>query len=112
MNWENRGTALRSVQTPEELEQPYFDALYDTVDDAGVPRADRIAEIDYHLDTNQASPNTAIFERPKVLYNEKNDQWVMWWHSDGRITPGGSTYARSFAAVAVSIWAARMASMS
>ncbi|MCM6762380.1 discoidin domain-containing protein [Rathayibacter sp. ZW T2_19] len=102
LNWENRGTALRSVQAPEELEQPYFDALYDTVDDAGTPRADRIAEIDYHLDTNQTSPNTAIFERPKVLYNEKNDQWVMWWHSDGRITPGGSTYARSMAAVAVS----------
>ncbi|KQQ03866.1 MULTISPECIES: glycoside hydrolase family 43 protein [unclassified Rathayibacter] len=101
-NWENRGTALRSVSTPDDLTAPYFDALYDTVDDAGQPRADRIAELDYHLDTTQSSPNTAIFERPKVLFNEKTGKWVMWWHSDGRTTPGGSTYARSMAGVAVS----------
>jgi hypothetical protein len=101
-NWENEGTALRSVSAPADLEAPYFDALYDTVDDSGAPRADRIAELDYHLDTTQASPNTAIFERPKVLFNEKSGKWVMWWHSDGRTTPGGSTYARSMAGVAVS----------
>ncbi|WP_235021836.1 discoidin domain-containing protein [Rathayibacter sp. VKM Ac-2754] len=101
-NWENRGTALRSVSTPSDLTAPYFDALYDTVDDAGQPRAERIAELDYHLDTTQSSPNTAIFERPKVLFNEATGKWVMWWHSDGRITPGGSTYARSMAGVAVS----------
>ncbi|PPH84402.1 discoidin domain-containing protein [Rathayibacter sp. AY1D5] len=101
-NWENKGTALRSVSAPADLEAPYFDALYDTVDDSGAPRADRIAELDYHLDTTQASPNTAIFERPKVLFNEKTGKWVMWWHSDGRTTPGGSTYARSMAGVAVS----------
>ncbi|NQX16159.1 glycoside hydrolase family 43 protein [Rathayibacter sp. VKM Ac-2857] len=101
-NWENKGVALRSVATPDDLKSPYFDALYDTVDDAGQPRAERIAELDYHLDTTQASPNTAIFERPKVLFNEKTGKWVMWWHSDGRITPGGSTYARSMAGVATS----------
>ncbi|MBF4462917.1 MULTISPECIES: glycoside hydrolase family 43 protein [unclassified Rathayibacter] len=101
-NWVNKGTALRSVSSPDDLKAPYFDALYDTVDDAGQPRASRIAELDYHLDTTQASPNTAIFERPKVLFNAKTGKWVMWWHSDGRITPGGSTYARSMAGVAVS----------
>ena len=36
-----------------------------------------------------------------MLYNDETDKWVMWWHSDGRITPGGSNYARSMAAVAV-----------
>lgn len=101
MNWENLGTALRSISASTELEEPYFDALYDTVDDAGQPRADRIEELNYHLNTTQSADYTAIFERPKVLYNAANDQWVMWWHSDGRITPGGSTYARSMAAVAV-----------
>lgn len=101
-NWENKGTALRSVSTPDDLKAPYFDALYDTVDDAGQPRTDRIAELDYHLDTTQASPNTAIFERPKVLFNEKTGKWVMWWHSDGRTEAGGSTYARSMAGVATS----------
>lgn len=101
VNWTNLGTALRSVASKNELTEPYFDELYDTVDDAGDPRTDRIDEINFHLNTTQAEDYTAIFERPKVLYNAKNDQWVMWWHSDGRTQPGGSTYARSFAAVAV-----------
>lgn len=102
MNWTNLGDVLRTVQTPDELTSPYFDALYDTVDDGGQPRADRIAQLDYHLDTAQSSDHTAIFERPKVLHNERTGQWVMWWHSDGRTEPGGSTYARSMAGVAVS----------
>lgn len=101
VNWTNMGTALRSVAAKSELTEPYFDALYDTVDDAGDPRTARIDELNFHLNTTQAEDYTAIFERPKVLYNAKNDQWVMWWHSDGRTQPGGSTYARSFAAVAV-----------
>ncbi|WP_231915960.1 family 43 glycosylhydrolase [Microbacterium karelineae] len=102
MNWTDEGVALRSVQDPGELESEYFDALYDTVDDAGQPRAERIDELSYHLNTNQDAEYTTIFERPKVLFNEQTGKWVMWWHSDGQITPGGSMYARSMAGVAVS----------
>ncbi|MFI2295884.1 family 43 glycosylhydrolase [Isoptericola sp. NPDC019571] len=101
-NWTDEGVVLRSVSDPSDLESEYFDALYDTVDDAGQPRADRIAELDYHLDTNEAADRTTIFERPKVLYNAATDQWVLWWHSDGQTTSGGSMYARSMAGVAVS----------
>ncbi|WP_157236747.1 glycoside hydrolase family 43 protein [Promicromonospora sukumoe] len=101
-NWTDEGIVLRSVSDAAELESDYFDALYDTVDDAGEPRADRIAELDYHLNTNDAADHTTIFERPKVLYNEATKQWVLWWHSDGQTTPGGSMYARSMAGVAVS----------
>ncbi|GAB6937459.1 glycoside hydrolase family 43 protein [Isoptericola variabilis] len=101
-SWTDEGVVLRSVSDPSELESEYFDALYDTVDDAGQPRADRIAELDYHLDTNEAADRTTIFERPKVLHNEKTGQWVLWWHSDGQTTAGGSMYARSMAGVAVS----------
>lgn len=100
-NWVDQGVVLRSVSDPAELESDYFDALYDTVDDAGRPRADRIAELDHHLDTNEAADLTAIFERPKVLHNEATGQWVLWWHSDGQTTPGGSNYSRSMAGVAV-----------
>jgi len=99
--WTDQGVVLRSVSDPSELEQDYFDDLYDTVDDAGQPRTDRIDELDYHLDTNEAADRTTIFERPKVLHNEKTGQWVLWWHSDGQTTPGGSMYARSMAGVAV-----------
>ena len=24
-----------------------------------------------------------VIERPKVIYNEKNDNYVMWFHADG-----------------------------
>ncbi|PWD51366.1 hypothetical protein C8046_12535 [Serinibacter arcticus] len=101
MNWTNEGTAMRSVSARDELTEPYFDDLYGTLDASGQPDDARIDELNFHLNTTQAEDYTAIFERPKVLYNDATDEWVMWWHSDGRITPGGSTYARSFAAVAV-----------
>ena len=101
LNWTNEGTAMRSVTTRAQLTEPYFDDLYGTLDALGQPDDERIDELNFHLNTTQAEDYTTIFERPKVLYNDATDQWVMWWHSDGRITPGGSTYARSFAAVAV-----------
>jgi chitodextrinase len=101
-NWTFESIALRSVSSASDLTRPYFDALYDTVREDGQPDAERIAQLDYYLNTTQSAEYTAIFERPKVLYNEKNGTWVMWWHADGRTTPGGSTYARSLAAVAVS----------
>ncbi len=101
VNWENLGTALRSISSREDLLTPYFEGLYDTVDGNGQPRTDKIDALAYHLNTQRSADDTAIFERPKVLYNAKNDQWVMWWHADGRIEPGGSTYARSMAGVAV-----------
>ena len=101
-NWIDEGVVLRSVSDAAELETDYFDGLYDTVDDEGRPRAERIAELDYHLNTSDAAAYTTIFERPKVLHNTQTGQWVLWWHSDGQTTPGGSMYARSMAGVAVS----------
>lgn len=102
LNWENLGTALRSISSRDDLLTPYFEELYDTVDDDGQPRDAKIDALAYHLNSQRSADYTAIFERPKVLHNEKTGQWVMWWHADGRIEPGGSTYARSMAAVAVS----------
>ncbi|MEG3615416.1 glycoside hydrolase family 43 protein [Isoptericola haloaureus] len=102
LNWTNEGIALRSVVTASELEDPYFDDLYNTVADDGTVDTARVDELDYYLNSAQASDYTAIFERPKVLYNAQNDTWVMWWHADGQTSVGGSTYSRSMAAVAVS----------
>ena len=102
VNWVDQGVVLRSVSDASELETEYFDALYDTVDDAGQPRTERIAELNYQLNTNDAAEYTTIFERPKVLFNESTGKWVLWWHSDGQTSPGGSMYARSMAGVAVS----------
>ncbi len=103
-NWKNEGVAMRSVTSRDELTTPYFDALYDTVDDSDAPRDDVIDELFYHLNTDGTTGElTAIFERPKVLYNAADETWVMWWHSDGRIEGGGDgTYYRAMAGVAVS----------
>lgn len=108
LNWTNEGVALRSVTDKAELRSDYFDALYDTVDDAGAADQARIDELFYYLNVSQFEADgttprlNAIFERPKALYNAQTHKWVMWWHADGSVTPGGSSYARSFAAVATS----------
>ncbi len=102
MNWTNLGDALRSITTRDDLLTPYFENLYDTVDENGQPRNEKIDALAYHLNSQRSADYTAIFERPKVLHNDATGQWVMWWHADGRTEPGGSTYARSMAAVAVS----------
>ncbi|WP_306894549.1 Ig-like domain-containing protein [Agromyces albus] len=108
LNWSNEGVALRSVTSKTELQGEYFDALYDTVDDAGNPNTATIDELFYYLNVSQFEADgttpriQAIFERPKALYNSTTQKWVMWWHADGSTSPGGSNYARSLAAVATS----------
>ncbi len=105
-NWTNEGVVLRSVTSRDELTTPYFDDLYDTVADDGTVREELVDDLYFHLNVDATAPDgsaqlNAIFERPKVLHNERTGQWVMWWHSDGSVTPGGSNYARSMAGVAV-----------
>ncbi|MBT2517448.1 Ig-like domain-containing protein [Streptomyces sp. ISL-90] len=108
LNWSNEGVALRSVTSKSELQSEYFDALYDTVDDAGNPNTATIDKLFYYLNVSQFEADgttpriQAIFERPKALYNASTRKWVMWWHADGSTSPGGSNYARSLAAVATS----------
>ncbi|MFD5086653.1 RICIN domain-containing protein [Kitasatospora sp. NPDC058406] len=52
-----------------------------------------------HVLTQESSPElaTALIERPKVLYNEKTGQFVMWMHKEN-----DDSYAEARAAVAVS----------
>ncbi|MFI5640112.1 RICIN domain-containing protein [Streptomyces goshikiensis] len=52
-----------------------------------------------HVLTQEADPeiSSAVIERPKVLYNEKTKQFVMWMHKEA-----DDSYAEARAAVAVS----------
>ncbi|RPK29106.1 RICIN domain-containing protein (plasmid) [Streptomyces goshikiensis] len=52
-----------------------------------------------HVLTQEADPEirSAVIERPKVLYNEKTEQFVMWMHKEA-----DDSYAEARAAVAVS----------
>lgn len=43
-----------------------------------------------------------MIERPKMLYNEKTDMYVIWFHADGPTEYSDSNYAAASAGVAVS----------
>ena len=91
-NWTFEGVVLETMQSKDELEtNPYFSELYADYDDEQ-------KELVYQT----VNKTTSVIERPKVIYNEKNDQYVMWFHADGPITEGGSNYAVSSAGLAVS----------
>ena len=70
--WIIHGDVLRPLPDEAAMDtDPYFVSLY------GEDTADKKAEIRGIL-----SP-WGIIERPKMLYNEKNDNYVLWFHSDG-----------------------------
>ena len=91
-NWTFEGVVLQTMQTKDELEtNPYFSELYSDYN-----------EEQKELVYQTVNKTTSVIERPKVIYNEKNDQYVMWFHADGPITEGGSNYAVASAGLAVS----------
>lgn len=91
-NWTFEGVVLQTMQTKDELStNPYFSELYSDYNDEQ-------KELVYQT----VNKTTSVIERPKVIYNEKNDQYVMWFHADGPTTEGGSNYAVASAGLAVS----------
>lgn len=91
-NWHFEGIVMRNVQNREDLEKdPYFTALYGDRDKEGL---DRVYEC--------LSAQTAIIERPKMLFNEKTGMYVLWFHADGPTAESTSSYAAASAGVAVS----------
>jgi|GEM_PF-582880 len=70
--------------------------------------SERIAELNALYDGYTNEQKQAMYrdfnwdkvaERPKVIYNEKNDNYVMWWHHDG---PKAGSYWTAEGGVAVS----------
>lgn len=94
-NWTDEGVVLKTMDSKDQFEtDPYFNALY------GDLTEEEQQEIFYHIDAN-----TAVVERPKVIYNESTGKYVMWFHADGplRTGEGGAhAYWKAEAAVAVS----------
>ena len=111
-NWKDEGIALDAIEVPDEHygDDSYVDltvfetneelkALYG--DYAGQPADDptyetKLEEVYWNL-----AEDRCVMERPKVLYNEKNDQYVMWWHCDGRTPTNTADYGKARAGVAV-----------
>lgn len=91
-NWDDEGVVLRTMDTPEQFEtDEYFKSLY------GDYSAEKQEEIFVDLDTN-----SCVMERPKIIYNEKNDNYVIWFHADGRYPGSDADYGKAKGAVAIS----------
>ncbi|WP_052446651.1 glycoside hydrolase family 2 TIM barrel-domain containing protein [Candidatus Soleaferrea massiliensis] len=87
-NWKNEGVVMPAAITRDDIAQ---NPLYADLSDE---------EIDTVFDAINV---TRVIERPKVLYNDKTGQYVMWMHIDGPNPDYGSgNYARAWAGVAVS----------
>lgn len=91
-NWQYEGIIMRNVPSRESLEEDeYFKNVYKGYDSE-------------QLDNVYISINDtrAIIERPKLIYNEKTGQYVLWFHADGPTAEHDSSYAAACAGVAVS----------
>lgn len=92
-NWKFEGYVMRTVSSRDLLDSdPYFSKLY-----KGYTREEKD---NVYLCINNS---TSVIERPKVIYNKKNKQYVMWFHADGPTEASpNSNYAAASAGVAVS----------
>lgn len=91
-NWDDEGIVLRTMENPDQFENDeYFKELYGDLSE------EEKEKIFVDLDKN----NT-VMERPKMLYNEKNDNYVIWFHADGRYPGSDADYGKAKAGVAVS----------
>ena len=90
-NWKSEGIALRDLTDKYDFEEDYFNDLYGSYTQA---QKDKVL-----LGINDS---TSVIERPKVIYNEKTDKYVMWFHADGPTETSTANYAAASAGVAVS----------
>ncbi|MBP5153343.1 MAG: family 43 glycosylhydrolase [Lachnospiraceae bacterium] len=91
-NWQFEGIIMRNVSSRKALDtEDYFKDLY-----AGYSK-EQLDNVALSLDAERA-----VIERPKLIYNEKNKQYVLWFHADGPTAKSDSNYAAACAGVAVS----------
>lgn len=91
-NWESQGVIMRNVPSREALDtDEYFKEVYKGC------TSEELDNTALCLDAEKA-----VIERPKLIYNEKNDRYVLWFHADGPTEKNDSNYAAACAGVAVS----------
>lgn len=92
-NWTDGGVALKTLNSMDDFNQEPYKTLYSGYTDS------QKKEVFRALDKN-----TAVVERPKVIYNAKSKQYVMWFHADGPLNDGDGphSYGKAMAGVAVS----------
>lgn len=91
-NWQFEGIVMRNVSNRAALdEDEYFKELY---------KGKTKEELDHIYEC--LSAETAIIERPKLIYNEKTNKYILWFHADGPTQTSNSSYAAASAGVAIS----------
>ena len=91
LRWEYRGDVLRPLQSVEDIDtDPYFRELYGSLSDAEKEHVYACIGAD------------KVIERPKMLYNEKNDNYVLWFHNDFSTEKNSYLYDVGMAGLAVS----------
>lgn len=91
-HWTCRGDVLRPLTSVGEIDaDPYFTALYGELDE---PARQHIFD---------CIGSDKVIERPKMLYNAKNDNYVLWFHNDNKTDRNpGYLYDVGMAGLAVS----------
>ncbi|TYP73099.1 family 43 glycosylhydrolase [Paenibacillus methanolicus] len=88
-NWKDEGLALTAIESMDQFKtDPLISSLY-----AG--RTDQ-ADIFNDIGTQR------IMERPKVIFNDKTNKYVMWLHTDGPSATSNANYAKAEAGYALS----------
>ncbi|MBO4506815.1 MAG: hypothetical protein J5728_10355, partial [Lachnospiraceae bacterium] len=91
-NWKFEGIIMKNVPNRRVLDtDPYFRSVY-----AGYS-SEELDNVALAL-----SAERAVIERPKLIYNEKTDKYILWFHADGPTATSDSNYAAACAGVAVS----------
>ncbi len=79
----------------------YFKNLYseykDKAPDDTKNYTSKLEEVYWNL-----AEDRTVMERPKVLYNDKTEKYVMWFHVDGRTPTNTADYGKARAGIAVS----------
>lgn len=98
-NWKDMGLVLKTVADWDTFTTAkYFTDLYGDLTE----EEQRTVYADLWTD-NDATDSGCVIERPKMLYNDTTEKYVVWFHADGQ-TPDstGGNYAKAKAGVAVS----------
>src|SRR5699024_680422 len=88
-NWEDVGLALTAIESMDQFEDdPLISQLYKDRDDK--------EEIFNDIGTER------VVERPKVIYNDKTEKYVMFMHTDSLTERSDANYAKPQAGYAIS----------
>lgn len=111
-NWKDEGVVLRSIPVAAEeyekgetnldifTEDEYFAELYGDYEGKPSDMPDlyesKLEETYWNL-----AEDRCVIERPKMIYNEETEQYVIWFHADGHTPKSNSNYGKAQAGVAV-----------